>query len=227
MSGNNRFIRIAQQPPAIVKRGDLFNFIAYFPKSSPYEYQEDVQDANCLGGKASFPTYRSGGFATTSVIPADGRMILSSSSSLEKWNDGIVVGTGRADFNRTNENDRTIKFELRIKGTGAFIVVVRLHRQHMRASRVGGNGSETWTNSIITSVVTRKIQVCSCVCDLFLSVILFFCVWIFAAHVIKFFPFFFVITNVFFFFFLDIRLSNRSNGRRIMIRDPTMPDMAG
>ncbi len=63
-------------------------------------------------------------------------------------------------------------------------------------------------------------------CDLFLSVILFFCVWIFAAHVIKFFPFFFVITNVFLFFF-DIRLSNGSNGRRKMIRDPTMPDMAG
>lgn len=202
MSGNNRFIRIAQQPPAIVKRGDLFNFIAYFPKSSPYEYQEDVQDANSLGGQASFPTYRSGGFATTSVIPADGRMIpSSSSSSSEKWNDVMVVGTGRADFNRTNENDRTIRFELGIKGTGTFIVVVRLHRQHMRASRVGGNGSETWTNSIITSVVTRKIQVCSCVCDLFLSVILFFCVWIFAAHVIKFFPYFFVITNVFFFFF--------------------------
>lgn len=164
MSGINRFIRIAQQPPAIVSRGDLFNFIAYFPKSSPYECQEDLQDANSLGGQAGFPTYRSGGFATTSVIPADGRMIplsSSSSSSFEKSNDGLVVGTGRADFNRTNEDDRTIRFELGIKRTGSFIVVVRLHRQHMRASRVGEYGSETGANSIITSIVTRKIQVCS------------------------------------------------------------------
>lgn len=226
MSGNNRFIRIAQQPPAIVNRGDLFNFIAYFPKSSTYECQEDVKGANSPAGPADFPTYRSGGFATTCVIPADGKVIPLSSSSSEKWNDAMVVGTRRADFNRTNENDRTIRFELGIKGTGTFIVVVRLHRQHMRTSGVSGNGNETWTNSIITSVVTRKIQVCSCVCDLFLSTF-FFCVWIFAAHVIKFFPFFLVITNVLIFFFLDIRLSNGSNGRRKMIRDPAMPDMAG
>lgn len=85
----------------------------------------------------------------------------SSSSSLEKSNDGLVVGTGRADFNRTNEDDRTIRFELGIKRTGTFIVVIRLHREHMRASRVGEYGSETGANSIITSIVTRKIQVCS------------------------------------------------------------------
>lgn len=86
----------------------------------------------------------------------------------------MVVGTGRADFNRTNEDDRTIKFELGIQETGTFIVVVRLHKQHTRASRgVGGKGSDTWDSSIITSVVTRKIQVCPCVCDLFLSAFCF------------------------------------------------------
>lgn len=177
MSGNNRFIRIAQQPPAIVSRGEIFNFIAYFAKSSPYEYhQEDVQlqDANnnSLGEQASFPTYRSGGFATTSVIPTEGTKI-TLSSSLEKWNDRIVIGSGRrADFNRTNEDDRTIRFELGIKCTGKFIVVVRLHRQHKNALRVSGKGSETWPSSIVTSVVTRTIQVCSWVCDLFLQ---YFC----------------------------------------------------
>lgn len=153
MSGNNRHIRIAQQPPAIVSRGELFNFIAYFPKSSPYG---DVQDTN-------FPTYRSGGFATTSVIPADGKKIPFPSSSSSS-SSSSVVGAGCADFNRTNEDDRTITFELGIQDTGTFIVVVRLHRQNTRASRVGGNGSETWPNSIVTSVVTRTIQVCSCVC---------------------------------------------------------------
>lgn len=164
MSGNNRFIRIAQQPPAIVSRGEIFNFIAYFAKSSRYEYhQEDVQiqDAkNSLGDQASFPTYRSGGFATASVIPTEGTKI-TLSSSLEKWNDRIVVGRGRrADFNRTNEDDRTIRFDLGIKCTGKFIVVVRLHRQHKHALRVSGKRSETWpTSSIVTSVVTRTIQV--------------------------------------------------------------------
>lgn len=207
MSGNNRFIKIAQQPPAVVSRGEIFYSIAYFPKSSPYKYHQEedvqVQDAkNSLdGGQASFPTYRSGGFATASVIPAEGTKIplsFSSSLSLEKWNDRMVIGSGRrADFNRTNEDDRTIRFQLGIKCTGTFLVVVRLYKQHMpRTLRVGGNGIETRDSSIVTSVVTRTIQVCSISCaDLLLVLFFFFffpvCV-IFAGHVIKFFFFSFL-----------------------------------
>lgn len=165
MSGSFRFIRIAQQPPASVFRGDLFNFIAYFPKSS--RYQEVVQAPNSLGDQVGFPTYRNGGFATAEVIHADSRrgpLPSSSSPLLGKGNDGMVIGASRADFNPTNEDDRTIRFELGIKCTGTFTVIVRLHQKHAGPSRVGGNGSETGGNYIVTSVATRQIKVCRCVC---------------------------------------------------------------
>lgn len=160
MSNSNRFIRIAQQPPAIVFRGDLFNFFAYFPKQGPYAHQEDVQahhHHHPRAGQDGFTTY----FATINVIPAYDRKLplswsSSSSSLLKKGNDEMMIGKSRADFNRENENDRTIRFELGIKCTGTFIVVVRLHRQQMRPPREGGSGG----NYIITSVATRKIQVC-------------------------------------------------------------------
>lgn len=114
-----------------------------------------MQAHHARAGQDGFTTlYSNGGFATANVIPADDRKL-----PLKNRNDGMVVGTRRADFNRTNEDDRTVRFELGIKRTGTFIVVVRLHKKQMRNSREG--------DRIITSVVTRKIQVCVCGCFFF------------------------------------------------------------
>ena len=126
-----------------------------------------MQAHHARAGQDGFTTtlYSNGGFATANVIPADDRKL-----RLKNRNDGMVIGTRRADFNRTNEDDRTVRFELGITRTGTFIVVVRLHKKQMRNSREG--------DRIITSVVTRKIQVCVCVCV---------CVWVFCF----FFPAFF------------------------------------
>lgn len=163
MSNSNRLIQIAQQPPAIVFRGDLFSFIAYFPKSSPYGHLEDMQAHHPRAGQDGFTTYSNGGFATADVIPADDRKL-----PLKNRNDEMVIGTRRADFNRTNEDDRTVRFELGITRTGTFIVIVRLHKKQMRNSRVG--------DRIITSVVTRKIQVCMSMCGCFVFFCFFWCV---------------------------------------------------
>lgn len=176
-----------------------------------------MQAHHARAGQDGFTTtlYSNGGFATANVIPADDRKL-----RLKNRNDGMVIGMRRADFNPTNEDDRTVRFELGITRTGTFIVVVRLHKKQMRNSREG--------DRIITSVVTRKIQVCVCVCVcgcfvfFFLLFLFYFYFWVCRFCRASFFFFFLKITNVSFFFF-DIRLSN---SRSRPIRDPIMQDMA-
>lgn len=157
---DNRYIRIVQQPPAIVVRGAPFTFVAYCPKSNynnnnsqPYGYQDVLLPANALGDRL---TYRNG-FATAHVIHADSR---GPSLWLERESDGILVGGNtRAEFNATNENDRTMKFEFAINRTGIFTAVVRLHKRHIRRL---SHGRVRRGDYIITSVATRRIQVCFC-----------------------------------------------------------------
>lgn len=110
-------------------------------------------------------TYHNGFFATAHVIPA------TTSGRPSSWSeDGGIVVTGktRAEFNAKNENDRTVKFEFAITRTGIFTTVVRLHKRHIRhaSQRVGGVSGG---NHIVTSVVTRRIQVCVCACVFFSS----------------------------------------------------------
>ena len=155
---DNRYIRIVQQPPAIVVRGASFTFVAYCPKSNynnnnshPYGYQDVLLPAHALDDRL---THRNG-FATAHVIPADSR---GPSLFLERDSDGIVVGGNtRAEFNPINENDRTMKFEFAISRTGIYTAVVRLHKRHTRRHSHGGIRRGDY---IITSVATRRIQVC-------------------------------------------------------------------
>lgn len=156
---DNRYIQIVQQPPAIVVRGAPFAFVAYCPKSNynnnshPYGYQDVLLPAHALDDRL---THRNG-FATAHVIPADSRR---PSLLLERESDELVVrGNTRAEFNPMNENDRTMKFEFAISRTGIFTAVVRLHKRNSRRS---SHGRVRRGDHIITSVATRRIQVCFC-----------------------------------------------------------------
>ena len=145
MSGDG-CIRVAQQPPAIVVRGAPFTFVAYCPQlyTPPYYGSRNVFN----GQKLAY----NNGFATAHVIPAaDGRAASSSSPSSWERKSDIVAGKTRAEFNATNENDRTIRFEFAITRIGKFFVVVRLMRQNYNTC-----------DEHVGSVATRIIQVCLC-----------------------------------------------------------------
>lgn len=186
---DNRYIRIVQQPPAIVVRGAPFTFVAYCPKSNynnnshTYGYQDGLLPAHALDDRL---THRNG-FATAHVIPADSRR---PSLLLERESDEIVVeGNTRAEFNPMNENDRTMKFEFAISRTGIFTAVVRLHKRNLRRP-----SHDRRVRRGDYSVATRRIQVC-----------------FYYGHVLFFFFLFQIFTHPY-----SLRLSTSQIGKRMM-----------